>query len=75
VIIQFPAIDGKGEPLPKEQQGEYLRPEMGAIVTFLNRKAAVPDAAKAVEVGKAGPGLHQLEMMADRPWKCAIEVE
>jgi hypothetical protein len=23
-----------------DRQGEYLRPEMGAIVTFLNRKKA-----------------------------------
>src|SRR5262249_22849032 len=34
-----PAVDLKGQPLPKDQQGEFLRPEMGAIVTFLNRKA------------------------------------
>jgi HlyD family secretion protein len=39
VKIQFPAVDAKGQPLPKDEQGEYLRPEMGAIVTFLNRKA------------------------------------
>lgn len=39
VKIEFPAIDAKGQPLPAENQGEYLRPEMGAIVTFLNRKA------------------------------------
>ncbi len=38
VIIDFPARDVKGQPLPMEKQGEYLRPEMGAIVTFLNRK-------------------------------------
>jgi multidrug resistance efflux pump len=38
VMIQFPAVNAKGEPLPMEDQGEYLRPEMGAIVTFLNRK-------------------------------------
>ncbi len=38
VKIEFPAIDAKGEPLAAERQGEYLRPEMGAIVTFLNRK-------------------------------------
>ena len=38
VKIEFPAIDAKGQPLPPEKQGEYLRPEMGAIVTFLNRK-------------------------------------
>jgi len=38
VKIEFPAIDTKGEPLEMEKQGEYLRPEMGAIVTFLNRK-------------------------------------
>jgi HlyD family secretion protein len=39
VKVQFPAVDAKGQPLPKDEQGEYLRPEMGAIVTFLNRKA------------------------------------
>jgi multidrug resistance efflux pump len=39
VKIQFPAIDAKGQPLPMDEQGEYLRPEMGAIVTFLNHKA------------------------------------
>ena len=39
VKIQFPAVDAKGQPLPKDEQGEYLRPEMGAIVTFLNRKS------------------------------------
>ena len=33
VMIEFPAVDSK-----MEKQGEYLRPEMGAIVTFLNRK-------------------------------------
>ncbi len=38
VKIEFPAIDNKGQALPMEMQGEYLRPEMGAIVTFLNRK-------------------------------------
>lgn len=38
VKIEFPAIDAKGQPLAPENQGEYLRPEMGAIVTFLNRK-------------------------------------
>lgn len=38
VKIDFPAVDAKGKPLPMEKQGEYLRPEMGAIVTFLNRK-------------------------------------
>jgi multidrug resistance efflux pump len=40
VKIEFPAIDAKGQALPKDEQGEYLRPEMGAIVTFLNRKAS-----------------------------------
>jgi multidrug resistance efflux pump len=40
VLINFPAVDAKGNPLPLEQQGEYLRPEMGAIVTFMNRKVA-----------------------------------
>jgi multidrug efflux pump subunit AcrA (membrane-fusion protein) len=39
VKVLFPAVDAKGQPLPKDAQGEYLRPEMGAIVTFLNRKA------------------------------------
>jgi HlyD family secretion protein len=39
VKIDFPAVDGKGQPLAMDEQGEYLRPEMGAIVTFLNRKA------------------------------------
>jgi len=39
VKIQFPAVNAKGQPLPKDEQGEYLRPEMGAIVTFLNRKS------------------------------------
>ena len=38
VLIQFPATDSRGTALPKEEQGEFLRPEMGAIVTFLNRK-------------------------------------
>jgi multidrug resistance efflux pump len=38
VLIQFPATDARGKALPKEEQGEFLRPEMGAIVTFLNRK-------------------------------------
>jgi hypothetical protein len=38
VKIEFPAVDLKGAPLAKDEQGEYLRPEMGAIVTFLNRK-------------------------------------
>jgi multidrug resistance efflux pump len=40
VCVQFPAQDPKSQPLPKEEQGAYLRPDMGAIVTFLNRKAA-----------------------------------
>ena len=40
VKIQFPAVDAKGQPLAKDEQGEYLRPEMGAIVTFLNRKSS-----------------------------------
>lgn len=40
VIINFPAIDSQGKALPMERQGEYLRPEMGAIVTFLNRKVS-----------------------------------
>jgi multidrug resistance efflux pump len=39
VKVGFPAVDVKGKALPKDGQGEYLRPEMGAIVTFLNRKA------------------------------------
>lgn len=43
VKIQFPAVDSKGEPLPSETQGQFLRPEMGAIVTFLNRKAESKD--------------------------------
>jgi multidrug resistance efflux pump len=38
VKFRFPAQTDKGEALPKDKQGEYLRPEMGAIVTFLNRK-------------------------------------
>jgi hypothetical protein len=38
VKLQFPAQDKKGNVLPKEAQGTFLRPEMGAIVTFLNRK-------------------------------------
>jgi multidrug resistance efflux pump len=38
VLIQFPATDSRGKALPKEEQGEFLRPEMGAIVTFLNRR-------------------------------------
>jgi HlyD family secretion protein len=38
VKVLFPAQDDKGNALPKDRQGEYLRPEMGAIVTFLNRK-------------------------------------
>jgi multidrug efflux pump subunit AcrA (membrane-fusion protein) len=46
VMVQFPAIDGKGEPLPAESQGEYLRPEMGAIVTFLNRKVAANEVVR-----------------------------
>jgi multidrug resistance efflux pump len=37
VKIDFPAIDAQAEG-----QGEFLRPEMGAIVTFLNRKAPEP---------------------------------
>jgi HlyD family secretion protein len=40
VLIKFPAVDDKGNALTMEQQGEYLRPEMGAIVTFMNRKIA-----------------------------------
>jgi len=40
VLISFPAVDEKGNPLPLEGQGEFLRPEMGAIVTFMNRKSA-----------------------------------
>jgi len=40
VKVGFPAVDAKGKALPKDGQGEYLRPEMGAIVTFLNRKTA-----------------------------------
>lgn len=39
VKINFPATDAKGKALPMDEQGQYLRPEMGAIVTFLNRKA------------------------------------
>jgi HlyD family secretion protein len=38
VKVEFPAVDAKGKDLPKDAQGEFLRPEMGAIVTFLNRK-------------------------------------
>jgi multidrug resistance efflux pump len=38
--VLFPATDKKGKVLAKEKQGEYLRPEMGAIVTFLNRKSS-----------------------------------
>lgn len=40
VKIDFdrPAVDPKGKALSLDNQGEYLRPEMGAIVTFLNRK-------------------------------------
>jgi multidrug resistance efflux pump len=38
VKVEFPAVDTKGKDLPKDAQGEFLRPEMGAIVTFLNRK-------------------------------------
>ncbi len=41
VWVQFPAQNLKGQPFPMEKQGEYLRPDMGAIVTFLNRKAPV----------------------------------
>jgi len=40
VLINFPAVDDKGNALPLEKQGEFLRPEMGAIVTFVNRKVA-----------------------------------
>src|ERR1700722_15740376 len=40
VKILFPAQDAKGEKMEPDRQGEYLRPEMGAIVTFLNRKKA-----------------------------------
>lgn len=50
VLVQFPAIDGKGDALPMENQGEYLRPEMGAIVTFLNRKVAAAEAARITPV-------------------------
>jgi HlyD family secretion protein len=39
VCVQFPAQDQKGQPLPLEKQGAFLRPDMGAIVTFLNREA------------------------------------
>lgn len=39
VKINFPAVDAKGKAFPKDEQGEFLRPEMGAIVTFLGRKA------------------------------------
>jgi HlyD family secretion protein len=39
VKIDFPAFDVKGQVLPMDEQGQFLRPEMGAIVTFLNRKA------------------------------------
>jgi HlyD family secretion protein len=39
VKILFPAVDANGKALPKDEQGQFLRPEMGAIVTFLNRKA------------------------------------
>ena len=38
VLIKFPALDVRGQPLPMEKQAEFLRPQMGAIVTFLNRK-------------------------------------
>ena len=40
VRVQFPAQDQKGQPLPMEKQGEFLRPDMGAIATFLNRLSA-----------------------------------
>ncbi len=40
VRVQFPAQDQKGQALPPEKQGEFLRPDMGAIVTFLNRQTA-----------------------------------
>jgi HlyD family secretion protein len=39
VKVLFPAVDASGKALPKDEQGQFLRPEMGAIVTFLNRKA------------------------------------
>ncbi len=39
VVIDFHAVDDKGKALPKDKQGEFLRPEMGAIVTFLNPKS------------------------------------
>jgi HlyD family secretion protein len=44
VKIDFPAKNPKGQELPMDEQGQFLRPEMGAIVTFLNRKA--PSATK-----------------------------
>jgi multidrug resistance efflux pump len=39
VVIKFASVDAKGQALAPEEQGQYLRPEMGAIVTFLNRQA------------------------------------
>jgi len=73
VMIQFPAIDNKGEALPLENQGEYLRPEMGAIVTFLNRKAAVDVGAKTAAGANMAPGLHLFERIAEGTWKCTLE--
>jgi HlyD family secretion protein len=37
-ILSFRSLDAKGKELPEDRQGEFLRPEMGAVVTFLNRK-------------------------------------
>ena len=38
VKIDFRPVDAKGQPLLKDTQGQFLRPEMGAIVTFLKPK-------------------------------------
>ena len=39
VKVQFPAYDTDGKAMKMDTQGQYLRPDMGAIVTFLNREA------------------------------------
>lgn len=49
VKINFPAVDMKGKPLDKDTQGEFLRPEMGAIVTFLSGRSEKWAAAEKKE--------------------------
>lgn len=46
VMILFPADDPNGKALPKDRQAEFLRPDMGALVTFTNRVSKLAPTGK-----------------------------